>query len=415
MTEKQIGIIGSGIAGMTCGYYLTKAGFRVTMFEAEDYIGGHTHTEDVVYQNEAARIDTGFIVYNDRTYPHFIKLMKELQVDTQPTEMSFSVRNDSLDLEYNGHNINTLFAQRRNLFRPFFLKMIRDILYFNKDVRITAGLDREMTIGGYLRQRNFSPLFKDNYLLPMISAIWSMGLESCLDFPLHFFVRFFENHGLLNVADRPRWHTIIGGSSTYIAPLTASFSDNLLTNAKVESVERQESKVHVHLDDGRQFDFDEVIFACHGDQALPMIDKPTRQEEQILSQFAFSHNNVILHVDTSHLPKRRLAWASWNYRMIDAAKEQTTLTYNMNILQRLEKKHTYLVSLNQEVDPKFVLNSHAYTHPIYTTSMIKAQKQWDTISGADRLHFCGAYWFNGFHEDGVKSGLRVCNMVGGGI
>lgn len=415
MTDKHIGIIGSGIAGMTCGYYLTKAGFRVTMLEAEDYVGGHTHTVDASYRDEAARIDTGFIVYNDHTYPNFIKLMKELHVATQPTEMSFSVRNDSLDLEYNGHNLNTLFAQRKNLLRPSFLKMIKDILFFNKDVRLTADLDKEMTIGGYLEQRSFSPLFKDNYLLPMISAIWSMGLDSCLDFPLHFFVRFFENHGLLDVADRPQWHTIIGGSSTYIEPLTANFNDSIITDSRVEKVEREADNIRVHVEGGKQFTFDEVIFACHGDQALRMIDQPTKREEQILSQFSFSDNDVILHVDTSHLPQRKLAWASWNYRMIDAASEQTILTYNMNILQRLQKEHTYLVSLNQEIDPQYILSSYHYTHPIYTPSMIKAQQQWDEISGLDRLHFCGAYWFNGFHEDGVKSGLRVCTMLEEGI
>lgn len=373
MNKKHIGIIGSGIAGLTCGYYLTKAGYRITLLEADDYVGGHTHTVDAAYEDEEARIDTGFIVYNDHTYPNFINLMNELQVATQPTEMSFSVRNDAIDLEYNGHDLNTMFAQRRNFIRPAFLRMIKDILFFNRDVRTTAALDHDMTIGTYLTARKFSGLFKDNYLLPMISAIWSMGLESCLDFPLHFFVRFFENHGLLNVADRPQWHTIVGGSSSYIAPLTSSFKDSIRTNARVNRVERLADEIRVHVGD-EQLVFDEVIFACHADQALEIIGSPSTKEEQILSKFSFSDNDVTLHVDTSHLPKRTLAWASWNYHMIDAAKEQTTLTYNMNILQRLNKRHTYLVTLNQEIAPQYVLSSYHYTHPIYTPSMVQAQE-----------------------------------------
>lgn len=410
MRKKKIAIIGSGISGLTCGYYLTKANHDVTVYEAEDYIGGHTHTVDAHYQDETARIDTGFIVFNDRTYPNFINLMNVIGVASQPTEMSFSVRNDQIDLEYNGNNLDTLFAQRKNLVRPFFWRMLKDIIKFNKEVRLVSQKDKNLTIGDYLNKCGYSSLFRDNYLLPMVSAIWSMGLDSCLDFPLHFFVRFFENHGLLDVSNRPQWYTIIGGSSNYIAPLTKSFKNNFKLNHKVILVERKENNVLIRTEQQTE-SYDEVIFACHGDQALKLLTKPTSMESSVLGNFSFSDNKVVLHVDTNHLPTRKKAWASWNYRMVKSTKEQTVLTYNMNILQRLQKKNTYLVTLNQDIDSKYVLSTYNYSHPIYTLEMITAQNKWKSISGVDRIHYCGAYWFNGFHEDGVKSGLRVCEML----
>jgi predicted NAD/FAD-binding protein len=410
MQNDRIAIVGTGISGLACGYYLARAGKDVTLFEAADYIGGHTHTVEVDYQGEESRIDTGFIVFNDRTYPRFIKMLEETGVDYQPTEMSFSVRNDQIDLEYNGSNLNTLFAQRSNIMRPRFWRMLADIMRFNKDVRKVAAQDNRLTIGDYLAHANYSELFKDNYLLPMISAIWSMGLESCRDFPLSFFVRFFDNHGLLDIANRPQWYTIKGGSSSYIEPFTRSFADKILLSTPVERVERQEDGVVVHSSTGSTT-YDQLIFACHGDQALALLQQPTTQESRILEEFQFSDNRVILHADQSHLPRSRTAWASWNYRMVDAAREQSTLTYNMNILQCLDKQHTYLVTLNQEIDERFVIEHFDYTHPIYTTAMIEAQKRWQEISGTDRIHYCGAYWFNGFHEDGVRSALRVCDML----
>jgi len=410
MNNKKIGIIGSGISGLTCGYYLTKAGYDVTLFEAEEYIGGHTHTVEVEYQGETARIDTGFIVFNDKTYPNFIKLMNEIGIGYQPTEMSFSVRNDTLDLEYNGNNVYTLFAQRKNFIRARFYGMLLDIVRFNKEVRRAAAGNSHLTIGSYLQKGGYGPLFTDNYLLPMISAIWSMGLASCLDFPLHFFVRFFDNHGLLDISNRPQWYTIANGSSSYIAPLTASFKDRIHTGEPVLSVVRETDGVVLKTNRGT-YKFDEVIFSCHADQVDKLLDAPSLKEREVLKNFSYSNNSVLLHTDTSLLPKRKKAWASWNYRMIDSAGRQTALTYNMNILQRLNTKNTYLVTLNQEVEDHFVLGRYNYSHPVYTPEMIKAQEQWQSISGVDRFHFCGAYWFNGFHEDGVRSGLRVCKML----
>lgn len=410
MVNKKIAIIGTGISGLVCGYKLSGQ-FDVTLYEANEYIGGHTHTVHAKRNDEEAQIDTGFIVFNDRTYPNFMKLLHELQVSYQPTEMSFSVRNDQLNLEYNGNTFSTLFAQKSNYLRPQFWGMLKDILRFNKAVIRESSTSPDLTIGQYLEQENYSSFFKDNYLLPMISAVWSMGLESCLTFPLHFFVRFFDNHGLLDIYNRPQWYTINGGSSTYIAPITAPFRDKIRLNSPVEKVIREAEGVLVKTANDSER-YDEVIFACHGDQALKLLDAPSNKEQRILQQFTFSNNLVILHTDVSHLPKRKKAWASWNYNMVDAAKEQTVLTYNMNILQRLTKKHTYLVTLNQEINHEHAISEHNYMHPIYTPEMVKAQDMWKEVSGIDNIHYCGAYWFNGFHEDGVRSGLRVCEQLG---
>ena len=410
MRDKRIAIIGTGISGLVCGYYLFKKGYNLALYEASDYIGGHTNTADVEFNGEKHRVDTGFIVFNDRTYPNFIRLLDEIGVAYQPTEMSFSVRNDQFNLEYNGNNLDSLFAQRANLVRPRFWKMLSDIIRFNRDVRRSGQNGTSLTIGHYLEQSNYSDLFRDNYLLPMISAIWSMGLERCLDFPLAFFVRFFENHGLLDITNRPQWYTIIGGSSSYIGPLISSFRDRIHVNAPVKAIRRSDDGVIVQTD-GSEHCYDQVILACHADEALAMLEEPTEAEQQVLEKFRFSENRVILHTDRSHLPKRRTAWASWNYRVVDSAREQTALTYNMNILQRLKSSTTFLVTLNQEIEEKYVIEKFSYNHPIYTTEMIAAQAQWRTISGVDRIHYCGAYWFNGFHEDGVCSGLRVCGML----
>lgn len=408
MTRQKIAIIGTGISGLTSAHHLAPH-HDLTLFEAEDYVGGHTHTIRVEKEGEVSDIDTGFIVFNDNTYPEFIKMMDSIGVSYQPTEMSFSVRNDARDLEYNGNTINSLFAQRKNILRPSFLSMVRDIVRFNKEVRNAAN-DEQLTIGDFLATRKYSALFKDNYLLPMISAIWSMGLESCKDFPLQFFVRFFDNHGLLKIVNRPQWRSIIGGSSSYIEPLTAPFKDRIKLSTPVIRVERDDDAVQI-VTASKTEKFDQVIFACHANQALSLLSTPTTSEETVLSPFRTSSNSVVLHTDTSFLPKRPLGWASWNYNMVDSAKEQTTLTYNMNILQRLSKKHTYLVTLNQEIAKEHVLREFNYHHPIFSLEAIKAQAKWESISGKNRSHYCGAYWFNGFHEDGVKSGLRVKNAI----
>ena len=406
---KKIAIIGSGISGLTCAYYLCKR-YQVTIFEANDYIGGHTHTIPVELNGEQAAIDTGFIVFNNRTYPNFIRLMKELSVPYQATEMSFSIRNDALGLEYNGHSLATLFAQRNNLVNSDFWRMLWDIQRFNRTVRKTTTSGSIATIGDYLDETHFGKLFAENYLLPMISAIWSMGLEESRQFPLKFFVQFFENHGLLNIINRPQWYSIIGGSHSYIPALTAPFADRIRLSSAVKTVKRGQQSILVSGDWGEER-FDEVIFACHGDQALNTLGAASPAEQKVLGDLNFTDNLVVLHTDTSILPHNKAAWASWNYR-VEPDNQKPTLTYNMNILQQLQKQHTYLVTLNQEICDDKILGTYRYSHPAYTLKTLSAQTQWRKISGADRIHYCGAYWFNGFHEDGVNSALRVCRDLG---
>jgi predicted NAD/FAD-binding protein len=407
---KQIAVIGSGIAGLTSAYHLARR-YAVTVFEANDYIGGHTHTVDVALEGEKTAIDTGFIVFNDRTYPNFIRLLDELRVAYQPTEMSFSVRNDAIGLEYNGNTLNSLFAQRANLMRPAFWRMLLDIARFNREVRREAARPTARTIGEYLERQHFGALFTDNYLLPMIAAIWSMGLKDARAFPLQFFVRFFENHGLLNLVDRPQWYTIVGGSRAYIGPLSAPFRESVRLNTPVTRIERITGRVKLTSSAGTEV-FDEVVVACHGDQALALLSDPSEQERNVLGAMGCTENRVVLHTDARHLPKRKKAWASWNYRRTSDDGGRATLTYNMNILQRLKKRPTFLVSLNQDIAADKILGRFSYAHPVFNPAVIEAQRQWTTISGIDHVHYCGAYWFNGFHEDGVRSGLRVCKSLG---
>ena len=405
---KKIAIVGTGISGLTAAYYLSDH-YDIKVFEANQYIGGHTHTVDVEWQGEQSAIDTGFIVFNNRTYPNFIRLMKELGVAYQKTEMSFSVRNDKIGLEYNGHNLNSLFAQRKNLLSPAFLGMLKDILRFNKNVRQEASEDT--TIGDYLDANDFGSLFQDNYLLPMIAAIWSMGLEDSRAFPLEFFVRFFENHGLLNIADRPQWYSIIGGSRAYIPRITHKFQDKIALSTPVKTLRRDPLGVKV-ITEKEETLFDEVVLACHADEALSLISDPSPEENDVLKAIPFTDNLVTLHTDSELMPHNKRAWASWNYKVNPDNMGQPTLTYDMNRLQCLNKNTTYLVTLNQEIPEAKVLQQFNYTHPAFTREAIQAQGRWHEISGINHLHFCGAYWFNGFHEDGVQSALRICKALG---
>ncbi|MEX1297897.1 MAG: FAD-dependent oxidoreductase, partial [Desulfotignum sp.] len=349
--------------------------------------------------------------FNDRTYPNFMRLLKELAVPFQKTEMSFSVRNDAIGLEYNGHTLDTLFAQRRNLLSPPFLRMLMDIVRFNREMKKKSTAQAWQTLGEYLDARRFGSMFKDNYLFPMVAAIWSMGLDDIREFPLPFFVRFFDNHGLLNLVDRPQWYTITGGSRSYIPNITARYQDRIHLSSPVKKIVREPDGIRV-MTDVDQGVFDHVVAACHANQALALLDDPTDTETRVLRDLPFIDNRVILHTDTRILPKNRRAWASWNYTVSEDHTDRTTLTYNMNILQRLDLPTTCLVTLNQDIDAHTVLQRFTYAHPAFSPASINAQQQWKRISGPGGLHFCGAYWFNGFHEDGVKSALRVCAALG---
>ncbi|ENM5854490.1 NAD(P)/FAD-dependent oxidoreductase [Vibrio mimicus] len=412
----KIAIIGTGISGLTCGYYLHRY-HDITLFEANDYIGGHTATVDVELDGKQYAIDTGFIVYNDRTYPNFIKMMDEIGVKGRPTEMSFSVRNEANGLEYNGHTLTTLFAQKRNWLNLKFYHFISEILRFNRLTKacVENELASEQTLGEFLSQHHFSEYFCENYILPMGAAIWSSSLADMRAFPLMFFARFFLNHGLLDVTNRPQWYVIPGGSRSYIEPLTQGFRDRISLNSAVTQVKRVPVGVEIQVN-GQIERFDEVIFACHSDQALAMLSEPTAKEQQLLSALAYQANEVVLHTDTRLLPKRKAAWASWNYWLKGEANQETrlpSLTYNMNILQHIEASQTFCVTLNSsdDIDPSKVLRRFTYHHPVFSLPAIEAQQAKAQISGENHTWFCGAYWHNGFHEDGVRSALDVVTRL----
>jgi predicted NAD/FAD-binding protein len=404
----KIAIIGSGIAGNTIAYHLNKQ-HDVTVFEAESHIGGHTHTHHIKHEGAEYNVDTGFIVFNDRTYPNFIALLDELKVAWQPSEMSFSVQCEKTGLEYNGTNLNSLFAQRRNLFKPSFHQMIRDILRFNKTSLELLADGNEIKLGDYLRLGHYSQQFIDHYIIPMGSAIWSTEARQMLDFPARFFVRFFHHHGMLTVNNRPQWRTITNGSASYVNALTESFKDKIRLNTPVESVRRLAASVRVKPLHGEEEKFDYVFFACHSDQALKLLSDKKTNEIEILSAIPYQQNTIFLHHDVSLMPKRKLAWAAWNYHVTNPHAEQVAVTYNMNILQNLQSKEPLLVTLNHTklINPAKVIKRLKYMHPIYTLAGAAAQARHAEISGKNRTGFAGAYWRNGFHEDGVVSALEA--------
>ena len=411
----RIAIIGSGIAGLTCAHLLSR-GHEITVFEAADWIGGHTHTVDVQWQGQHYAVDTGFIVFNDWTYPNFIRLLDHLGVASRPTEMSFSVHDPQTGLEYNGHDLDSLFAQRRNLLSPGFWGMLRDILRFNRQVLAdldSGRIDAATTLGDYLRAQRYGQRFIDHYVVPMGSAIWSMSRADMLGFPLQFFVRFCRNHGLLSVSNRPQWRVIEGGSRGYIEPLCRRFVGRIRLNCAVTRVSRDDGGVTLACATGPER-FDSVVFACHSDQALALLDTPSRAEREVLGALRYASNEVVLHTDTRLLPQRRKAWASWNYRLGGTQQAPAALTYDMNILQGIDAPVTFCVSLNQtaQIDPAQILARFDYAHPQYSLAAVAAQARHAELQGQQHSFYCGAYWANGFHEDGVTSALRVAEHFG---
>ena len=414
---KNIAIIGGGISGMSCGYLLSQQ-HQVSLFEAGNYIGGHTATKRVGVAGEEYAIDTGFIVFNDRTYPHFIRLLKTLGVEYQPTEMGFSVCDGATGYEYSGTSLSGVFAQWRNIFRPAHWRMLLEILRFNRQCTqlFHSAAIPPITLGEYLKQEGFGQFFCRYYILPMVSAIWSSGLDQAVQMPLVFFIRFFHNHGLLTVTQQPQWYTVKGGSQAYIAPLTKSFSDRIYLNCPVRSVSRKGDKVILVSDGLAEQEFDEVVFACHSDQALSLLADPSQSETEVLSAIPYLDNQVVLHTDTSILPNAKTAWASWNYRLATTGSGQADaqLTYNMKILQNLSAAQTFCVSMNPGdcIDASKVLGRYSYSHPLFTQASTEAQARWHEISGHNSTHFCGAYWRNGFHEDGLVSAIAVAKSLG---
>lgn len=413
----RIAVIGGGISGML-SWYLLQRKYDVTLLEANNYLGGHTATVDVEVQGQNYAIDTGFIVFNNWTYPIFNKFIAELGVAALPTEMSFSVKNTPNNLEYNGNTFASLFAQKRNIFRPSFWKMLLEITRFNKlGKQLVADdhADLDLELGAFLDKHGFGAGIRDNYLLPMGAAIWSAGLTEMPQFPVRFFLRFFNNHGLLNINDRPQWSVIKGGSRSYVEALLAKLgTDKLRLNQQIAGVTRQTDGVTVHYADGKTEHFDKVVFACHSDQALALLNDASAEETAVLGGIAYQQNEVVLHTDTALLPKRKAAWASWNYNLDSQLSDKSTLTYNMNILQRLTAPVTFCVTLNNttNIAKDKILGVYHYAHPVYNPMTIACQQRRAEINGERNSYFCGAYWYNGFHEDGARSAVDVAAMLG---
>jgi predicted NAD/FAD-binding protein len=404
----RIAIVGTGIAGNTVAYKLRDE-HDVTVYEASSYIGGHTNTIDVFDGDRKIAVDTGFIVFNDRTYPNFIELLDEIGQESQPSVMSFSVSSADSKLEYNGSGLNALFAQRRNILRPPFFRMIRDILRFNNEAMATLPFEAaDQTVGGYMLKHGYGREFMDDYLVPMAAAIWSAEPIAIRDMPLQFLVRFFDNHGLLQLKDRPVWRVIKGGSREYVKKLVAGHRDRIRLNTPVKALIRHTSGVEIVTEQhGREW-YDAVFLACHSDQALALLDRPTPVEQEVLGAIRYQDNEAVLHTDASVLPKRRRAWAAWNYHIPEDRHGQVAVTYNMNMLQGLDCAEQYCVTLNNDrrIDPAKVIRRIQYQHPVYSREAVAAQYRQPEVN-ADRTYFCGAYWRNGFHEDGVVSALNA--------
>lgn len=412
----KIAIIGGGIAGMTAAYRLHQQ-HEITLFEANHYIGGHTNTIDVDQDGEQHAVDTGFIVFNYHTYPNFTQILNELGVASQPTAMSFSMKCDQTGLEYRGADLNGFFAQRRNLISPRFYRLLRDILRFNREsLEILESDNEQQTVGDYLTRHHYSKSFIDQYFLPMGSAIWSCPLGTFEQFPIRFIVEFYQNHGILAIRDRPEWRVICGGSNTYVKAITAGFRESIRLKTPVISVTRHADYVEVTPRDSEPERFDHVIFACHSDQALRILGTAANSvERELLSEFPYEANVAQLHTDITVLPKSTRAWACWNYFMPRGNNQKATVTYNMNLLQGLRSKNTFCVTLNGEdrVDPAKVIRRINYAHPIFTTGRAAAQRRQAEVINQQGISFCGAYWGNGFHEDGVSSALAVCKALMG--
>lgn len=414
----KIAIVGTGISGMVAASLLHRD-HEITVFEAADYVGGHTHTVDVEMDGRIYAVDTGFIVFNDWTYPNFIALLNRLGVTSQPSDMSFSVKCERTGLEYNGTNLNTLFAQRRNLLRPSFYRMIRDILRFNRESpELLTQPEPGPSLGSYLDSSRYSRSFIEHYILPMGAAIWSADHASLLAFPARYLVQFFKNHGMLSVDHRPTWRVVQGGSQRYAEKLVAPFQDRIYLKSPVESISRYPDFVEVRTRlagrDYRTLRFDHVIIGAHSNQTLAMLADPSPTEKDVLGAIRYQENEAVLHTDASLLPRRKLAWAAWNYHLLPTQPDRSVVTYHMNRLQRLSASHEFCVTLNhtRAIDPAKILRRMIYHHPVYSPKAVFAQQRHGEISGINRTSYCGAYWGFGFHEDGVKSALAVCKPFG---
>ncbi|MFL6617049.1 MAG: NAD(P)/FAD-dependent oxidoreductase [Povalibacter sp.] len=407
----RIAVVGSGVAGLTAAYRLNRD-HDVIVFEASDYAGGHTATVDVECWGRQWAIDTGFIVFNDWTYPRFIALLDELGVESQVSNMSFSVQCQRTGFEYNGTSFNALFAQRSNLLRPSFLRMLAEIVKFNRAAEAflqTPASTLSLTLDEFLSEGGYSSDFRDRYIVPMGRSVWSATESSLLGFPLRFFIEFFKRHGFLSIDDRPVWRAVRGGSRSYVDQLLTHLRHPVRLRTPITSIRRDADRIWLRTQRGDIEGFDYVVLACHSDQALALLDSPSAAERSVLSAFPYQRNEVVLHLDQRLLPRRKLARAAWNYHILAQPQEEVAVTYDMNVLQSLQSHKRFLVTLNHSaaIDENKILRTFEYHHPVYTPQAVHAQSQLAEISGVQRTFYCGAYWGSGFHEDGVVSGEKA--------
>jgi uncharacterized protein len=410
----KIAIIGSGVSGLLSARLLA-VDHDIHVFEGNNYAGGHTNTVSFEAFGHQYAADTGFMVFNDRTYPNFIRMLDMLGVAARDSDMSFSVRCDKTGLEYQGSSLNGLFAQRRNILRPSFYRMLCDVLRFNRrSLEFLKLDDNELELGQYLDNNNFSREFIENYLIPMGAAIWSSPPDKFRQFPARFIIGFFNNHGLLTVRGHPCWKTVRGGAIRYVEAITRPFANRIRLNCPVVSVQRHPDRVTVTSKHGGQEEFDAVVFATHADQSLGMLEDASDAEREILGAFAYQRNETVLHVDPSLLPRSRRAWASWNYRISCEESKPVALTYNLNRLQGHSSPDPICVTLNDttSINAMKILRQIEYHHPLFSRTALTAQKRFHEINGNNRTYYCGAYWGNGFHEDGVNSALAVGKCFG---
>jgi len=410
----RIAVVGAGVSGLLAARLLATR-HDVTLYEASDYLGGHANTVDVTVDGRSFSVDTGFMVFNSRTYPTFQRLLGLLNVKSQSSDMSFSVKCERSGLEYQGSSLSGLFAQRTNLWRPKFWAMIADIVRFNRQARkFLERNEHSTTLDEFLSKRRYGRAFCENYLLPMTAAIWSSPMESVRSFPAHFLLQFMQNHGLLQIRDRPDWQTIPGGSRHYVKALAAGLEERVRFNTPVQSVTRDVDQIHVETRDYGAESFEAVIMAVHADTALKLLSVATDRELELLSSFQYQLNRAVLHTDENWLPSRKSAWASWNYLIPTADSSQTCVTYDLTRLQRINSPQRILLTLNphRSISELHILKEFTYSHPMFNAEAIAAQEGWANISGIQRTFFCGAYWRNGFHEDGVVSALAVAGQFG---
>jgi predicted NAD/FAD-binding protein len=408
----KIAIVGTGVSGLVAAHLLHRE-HEIVVYEAAARVGGHSNTIRVDTAEETHWVDTGFIVFNDRNYPSFERLLSELGVETKPSQMSFSVSDGRGRFEYAGTPLG-LFARPAHLVSPSFLGMLSDWRRFNREARALIGMNGTApSLGIWLQEQGFSKHFIERLIVPQASAVWSADPEQMWSFPASFMAEFFENHGMFSLRDRPSWRTVSGGSIRYVEAIAAPWRDRVRLRAAVRRIERLGGGVRIEADGCESEEFDQVVIATHSDQALAMLADPSEAEREILGAIPYQHNEAMLHTDTSLLPRRRAAWSSWNFHLSEQPPRRTTVTYWMNNLQRLSGERQLLLTLNrgEEIDPERVLHRIAYDHPVYTAEGVRAQAQHGEISGVRNTHYCGAYWGWGFHEDGVLSAHRACERI----